>query len=125
MNTEGRQQRLQPNIVPTEALTDQCLPPCSSCSYLSIPQSPMDALRASPKKGSNALKRLGINVSEVRCACLLVEDVHCAYLAGRLLVAPASAPTRWLPSGNCSARHQPLSLANACASCCSFHVPGQ
>lgn len=26
----------------------------------------MDALRASPKKGSNALKRLGINVSEVR-----------------------------------------------------------
>ena len=27
----------------------------------------MDALRASPKKGSNALKRLGVNVSEASC----------------------------------------------------------
>ncbi len=48
-------------------------------------QSPMDALRASPKKGSNALKRLGINVSEVRKrGTVLLGWLPVALLVGRV-----------------------------------------
>lgn len=45
----------------------------------------MDALRASPKKGSNALKRLGINVSEVRKrGTVLLGWLPVALLVGRV-----------------------------------------
>jgi hypothetical protein len=61
-------------------------------------KSPMDALRASPKKGSNALKRLGINVSEAARQLDLPMLQQLAPMAGAKVAALEAEAT----NANCS-----------------------